>query len=67
MEPYIIVTQLVATVAALAAFGVSLHNAKQIKTVEHATNSLMDRLVAITAKASFAEGVKSEEDRRNKM
>jgi 3-dehydroquinate dehydratase len=40
----------------------SRHNGKQIDAVHEATNSMKDALVASTAKASFAEGVKHGED-----
>ncbi len=63
MEPFLIITQLVTALAAFAAFGVSLHNARQINVVEHATNSLLDRMIATTAMASHAEGVKDEKAR----
>ena len=63
LEPFIIITQLMTALAAFAAFGVSLHNARQIRTVEHATNSLLDRMIIMTARAAHAEGVKDEKER----
>ena len=42
------------------------HNGKQIDAVHEATNSMKDALVATTAKASFAEGVKHAEDSTTK-
>jgi hypothetical protein len=47
---------------ALLNFVQSRNNGKQIDAIHEATNSMKDALVASTAKASFAEGVKHGED-----
>lgn len=39
---------------------------KDIRKVEIATNSMKDALVSTTAKKSFAEGVKSETDKKDR-
>ena len=41
-------------------------NEEKIEQVHKATNSMKDALVAATAKASFAEGAKSETDKLSK-
>ncbi len=61
----------IAALAAVGALIVSIHSAQKIVSVEvkieevrHATNSMKDELVAVTAKASKAEGVKEEKERQ---
>ncbi len=46
-----------------AAFVVGLWNGRKIEVVRHATNSMKDEIVTITAKASKAEGVLEEKER----
>jgi hypothetical protein len=48
-------------ISSLAILGSTLISLKRIKVVHEATNSKMDKLLALTEKASFAAGVKSVE------
>ncbi len=52
------------TLMGLAAVITSLRNAFKIQEVHGQINSRMDELLALAKKASFAEGVKSETDKR---
>ena len=59
-----IITSLATLVASAGAFILGWRNANKIEQVHIATNSMKDELVAVTAKASHAEGVKEEKDRQ---
>lgn len=51
-------TQLIFAVCAAGALAVSVYNATQINIVHISINSRMDDLLALTVKASKAEGLK---------
>ncbi len=51
------VAQLATAAAAIGSLIASLRNAGKIEVVRHATNSMKDELVALTAKSAKAEGV----------
>lgn len=56
------VSQFLTALAAVGGLIVSFLNRKKIEIVHKATNSMKDELVALTAKSSFQEGVKHEQD-----
>ncbi len=60
------IAQIITSVATLAGVVGSIllgwHNSRGIKEVHDATNSMKDELVAVTAKASRAEGLKEGRD-----
>jgi hypothetical protein len=53
-------------IAAFLGVGVSIYNAFKTRHLERSTNSKMDLLLALTASASKAEGVKEEKERQTK-
>lgn len=56
------ISQLITSFAAVGGLIISWLNRRKIETVHKATNSMKDELVALTAKSSFQEGVKHEQD-----
>lgn len=52
-----VITSMATFVTALGGFFVSLRNSHKIEAVHEATNSKMDQLLTLTAKASKAEGI----------
>jgi len=57
------VSQILTAIAAVGGVVIGWRNSRQIEVVRHATNSLTDKLVAVTKTESYAAGVKDEKDR----
>lgn len=57
-----IIGQLAIFVTAIASLIASIRNSRKIEQVHVATNSMKDELVAVTKKASKAEGVSEEKE-----
>lgn len=66
-EPVLIavVSSMPPTLAAVAALVVGLKNARKVEQVHRATNSLTDRLVALTRLEAHAAGVKQGREERS--
>lgn len=58
-----VVASLPSTLLALATLIVSVRNSQKVEQVQHATNSLMDRLIVLTRTEAHAAGVKEEKER----
>jgi len=56
------IAQLITAIVLALNFWQSFRNGKKIEEVHKATNSMKDALVATTAEASYAAGVKHGED-----
>jgi hypothetical protein len=60
-----ILTSSATFVAALGGVMVSLRNSRKIEEVHKSTDGKVDQLVSVVKEASFARGVKSEQDKNN--
>jgi len=61
------IAYLIFSLVALGSLGLTIYNTLIIREVKHATNSMKDELVAVTAASSEAIGVLKEKERQESI